>query len=80
MYRMKSVRESEEIACAVCGVKRKHLKAGKRRFMTFPETSKCESYLRDTAGFSGSLKEGDMVCSTCYTFFPSVKISNMYAL
>ena len=56
-----SVRESEEIACAVCGVKRKHLKAGTRRFMTCPEPSKCESYLRDTAGFSSCLEEGDML-------------------
>ena len=43
--------------------------------MTCPEPSKCESYLRDTAGFSGSLKEGDMVCSTCYNFFPRLSKS-----
>ena len=75
VYHMKSVRESEEIACAVCGVKRKHIMSGTSGFMTCPEPSMCESYLRDTAGFSGSLKEGDMVCSTCYNFFPRLSKS-----
>ena len=48
VYCMNNVRESEGIACQQCGVKRKHEKGAARTFLSCPEPTKLESFLKDT--------------------------------
>ena len=62
---MKNARES---ACNICGVKRKHAKESARRFLSCPDPKKVESYLKDTTGVDICLRDGDLICYSCYRF------------
>ena len=53
-------------SCVCCGVLRINTTA---TFITCPSPKLVESYLRDTIDFTGTIREGDQLCYSCYKFF-----------